>query len=206
MNEPIRQLLATTEPSETILMAQGEFSPSPRLRTRHLFLALSGDGPPRFLADAWIETTRVDPCRTHIRKHRKLRIGGCDAMYATAMTWAWCTDEADPFEIWNAEGLLLRLASDHLLLRETPDTPIQIPRSDIHHVAGELSDDWVRRAVSLHLKDGKTLDVALLREVAAQLDPTYDKWDVMFDASWVRSMATALAKALGVKLTLAEDL
>lgn len=130
----------------------------------------------------------------------------CDAMYADRWSHTWCS-QPDRLRLWGRRRLLLeagqgtvRLAPGWLRQGRT------LSVAGLRHIHGWLSDDWIKRGISLVPVDAAPLVIVTRREMAAALDPTYDALDLLCDASWVRQLALALGDVTGLPVELDEDL
>lgn len=209
----VETALENSKRHERLLMAVAEYSPSPQIARRHLTFKSDGTGRKQELVqDAWLLEAHLPETRALLAAKRPLRTGGCDAMYATPATWVW-TDDPDPadreanFELWNPKVLRCLASREDLFLYGGWWRPRHyVPVPEISAVAGRLSDDWVRRSVALIRRKGRPIDVAVARDFMPYLDPTYDALCLICDASWVRSLATALAAFLKVPIEIHEDI
>ena len=199
-----RRVLAEARPGDSLFMAEGQYSPHPSIAERQLFFVCLPGQAPRLLHDAWIEKGQEADCLARIARKHPIRKAGCDAMYATLAHWIWTADAAMPFELWDRKGRSLVLDDVAVVLNPDAQKPRLIPRPDVVSVHGTLSEDWVTRTVCFKCQDGSIIEVATDTDLVATVDPCYDAWDIMCDASWVRTLATVLSAMLGVEVSLDE--
>lgn len=123
------------------------------------------------------------------------REGECDTMHATPWSIAWTDDKQSPWLLLDERGVRLEVGFDVRVRWRLP-----IERARVARVEARLSDDWTERTVALVLDTGEHIEVAKARDEFPLIDPTYDGLNLMADAAWARGLASALARALGVRL------
>ena len=133
--------------------------------------------------------------------------GELDVMAATPWAYAWTVGPA-PFRLWEPDGLRAWVDDGAFALRPEPGAAVRrVPLAALADVEADLSADWVARTVRLHRKDVEApLVVASQVDPIAQLDPTYDRINLMFEADWVVRLARSLAAAIGAPCHVHPDL
>ncbi len=182
--------------SVPLLVAVGQYSPRPSVSERVAVFALP-DSAPAVLLDAWVATPEIPRLAERLGARR----GEWDAMYRTGWEFAWTVDGA-PFGLWDTLGRVAWQEEDGLRFRQGPP----LPRHQIREAHAFVEPDWGHRGVRLETAAGEPRHVARRFEPMAGLDPTYDTFDLVCDASWAVSIARALGAALGVPVRADEPL
>lgn len=176
---------------ELVLVAAGQYSGAPGA-TRLTLVDLAGrerwDG---FVKDGLIAALG----KLLVSAGADAREGECDTMHATPWSVAWTDDKQRPWLLLDGQGVRLEVGFDVRVRWRLP-----IERARVARVEARLSADWTERTVALVFEDGEDIVIATERDDVPLVDPSYDGLNLMADAAWVRCLASALARALGVRL------
>jgi hypothetical protein len=173
-----------------LLVAVAGYSPAPREVER--VTVIDVERRPHVRADAWLAPAEIEALATALGA----RSGETDAMYATEWSLAWTTG-ADAC-VWNRRGRQAWIDGGRF--------HIEGDALDVIAVEAYVERDMVERGVSVVLASGQRRVLARQHEPMAAIDPSYDGLDLLADATWARSLAKAIADALGVPLTLCSAL
>lgn len=178
-----------------LLLAQGEYSPSPSTARRWFVLAV-GDGGAHELCSAWLAQAERENLAASLRAAHDLVEGTCDAMYATAWTLAWSEASPGSCRVWSRSGLRCVVADGSVTWAAGLH---RLPAERVEAVEGFVGEDWVRRELRLRLRGGgRKIRLARVDEPLSALDVTYGALELMCDAAWLQDLARELAEALGV--------
>jgi hypothetical protein len=180
-------------PATPLLVAVGQYSPDPRVAERVGVLAV--DGHPKLLLDEWVVPSEIPRLTESLAARR----GGWDVMAATDWERAWTADGA-PFVLWDRKGRVAWQEGGGIRFRDGPSLAI----SSLRGVHAFVDADWRRRGVRLEPAAGQPLLLAQASEPLVELDPTYDAFNLICDASWAVELARSLAAAIGVPVKVDE--
>ena len=180
-----------------LLVGTGTYSPH-RGSERVAVLRAHGDGPLEGLWDGYLPTQGLEGFRAALGARVPTWPGELDFMAATPWEYAWTVAPA-PFQLWAAAGRLAWVDGGRLWYRLGAGEPLRsLPLADLADVEADVSPDWVVRTVRLHRKDREApIVVARQADALAQLDPTYDGFNLICDAAWAVQLGQALAAAIG---------
>lgn len=193
----LASVLAGVAGAGPVLVGAGMFCPHVGYERVAAF-RVRGDAPLEPLWEGEIRREALAELREHLAERTEVWAGELDFMAATPWAYAWTLAPA-PFRLWEPEGLRAWIAGDRFMLRPEPGCEVRVlPLAALADVEADLSADWVVRTVRLHRKDVEApLVVASQVDPVVQLDPTYDRINLMFEADWVGRLAGALAAAIG---------
>ena len=200
-------VLDELEPSlrepRVLLLAQGEYSPSPSTARRWFVLGVGEDGA-RELGSAWLVDVEHAHLFEALRSEHHVVEGTCDAMYATSWTLAWTKALPGSCRVWSRSGLRCLVGDGSV---EWARGLHRLPVEKVEAVEGFVDEDWVRRELRLRLRGGgRRIRLARVDESVAALDPTYGAFELICDAAWLMDLARELAEALGVPADCHEEL
>jgi hypothetical protein len=176
----------------TVIVGAGQFSPWSG-HDRVGVLRVDGAGEPALVYDAFHPRAEIEPIRDALSAFVQVWPGEFDMMYATLWKLAWTVAPA-PFRLYEREGIACLVEGGVVRIGSRTEVPV----AEIASVLGWADGDAVLRGVDLVRRSGERVCVAAEEELAASIDPTYDRLDLMFDASWVPALGRALAAAIGV--------
>ena len=180
----------------TLLVGPGQYGPGEGL-SRICVLRLEDARRPRLLWDGPLADAEVATLVQALGAFARVWPGELDTMYATPWSLAW-TVQPGAFRLYQRWGLRCAVEGEALQLHGRFRRPVLVPRGSIRQVLGWVSEDWVRRGVSLEVTSGPPLVLARHRDWAVGLDVTYDGINLMVDCTWVWRLGRCLAQALGV--------
>lgn len=189
-------VLAGVAGAGPVLVGTGMFCPHLE-HERVAALRVRADAPLEPLWEGEVRKDVLADLRGRLAARTEAWAGELDFMAATAWAYAWTVAPA-PFRLWEPDGLRAWVDGDAFMLRPEPGAEVRtLPLAALADVEADLSPDWVVRTVRLHRKDVEApLVVASQIDPIAQLDPTYDRLNLMFEAEWAVRLARALAAAI----------
>jgi hypothetical protein len=129
--------------------------------------------------------------------------GENDAMFATAWARVWTVAPA-PFLLFDRRCLRCSVEDGAVWVYPARGAPRSIPVGTARRVTSWVSEDWVRRGVSLECSDGEVV-IAEEHDSIATVDPTFDWINLTFEAGWANGLGRSLAAALELPFASFED-
>jgi len=175
-----------------LLLAEGEYSPSPSTARRWFVIAVDTERPEE-LAVVWLEEAQRERLEAELRSRHEVTEGMCDAMYATDWKICWTRAHPGSCRVWKRDGLCCEVDGERLRWDEQ-----SLSAGEVDAVEGYVSGNWSERELRLRLRDGQKVLLEKQKDWRGSLDPTYDALNLWCDAAWLMDSARALAEALGV--------
>jgi hypothetical protein len=184
-----------------IVVACGQYSPDPAQAERTLFFEPRGNRLITIL-DAWLAPEARQEVLAALQDSACVATGSCSATYAAGaeVVWADCGEE---LRLWQHGLLVARFGPHATWVRQWlvgPWKEYSNARFSLAH--GYLSRSWLRRGVRLCADGRRALPIAWIFDPVVLFDPTYDGTDLASDASWVRSLATAISDVTAIPIKL----
>jgi hypothetical protein len=137
---------------------------------------------------------RMDPAGRE-RRISELKARGIPTGKTDGGEYVWAILHERDFVAWRMSGRLFTATRSRVQVG-----PSVLPAADITCVTSWLDpSDLGHRAVIAKRKGAPPVVLVEEHDPASEQDPTYDRINVLFDASWARSLARDLAAWLGVK-------
>jgi hypothetical protein len=179
------------------LVGTGQYSPYPE-HPRVSVLRVDEGAIPSLVWDRFFPDKALPDLRRALSAFCEVFEGEVDTMYATGWSFAWTVPPA-PLRAYNTDGLLMAIEGGIARVTPRSSAAVAVPIGQIESVLGWVSDDWVRRGVSLVTSSGQHVVVAEVEDPFVLIDPTYDGINLLCEAAWAAQMGKALAKGLGVR-------
>ena len=189
-------LLSDTTCQRVFCIAQ--YSPTPQLVNRYLCFEWDIHGL-RFHRADWISRADWAQLKPQIETHHHI-IGSCDAMYHTAASLIWFDSEG-VFYLYDDKTRLLQCSPTELRFKEQC-----ISKTNVSHIHAALSSNWVVRSLKIVLHSGLSYTIVECHEDMAIIDPCYDAFDLICDASWLSAVGRDLSRFMGIELHMDEGL
>jgi hypothetical protein len=187
--------------SNRLVIATGQYSPNSNSERTFFFSECSDKL--KEVADVWLsQKTKADV----LSNLSNFLLGSSSAMYSTRPVFVWAA-KGNELYLWNNGTHVAKFTTQETHIKTGIfGTGKTYQNSSLSSVHAFLSKTWFKRGVSIKHKSGKNIQLAHSKELSALIDPTYDGFDVMCDASWVSDLARAIANTTGIPLAIDKEL